>query len=288
MSKRDRFDALQVVNEGMKKYVQQKIAEAQISGGGGGGNIDLTDSYVSKVIGNADQITFSDGQTFQNKLDNGTLKGPKGDIGERGLTGEKGDKGDQGEIGPAGADGKDAVNPNFNISVSMLAAGSTPTATITGTYPNLVINLGIPYSGASGGGIEETSNEKMWYGSIPYDETGVAGFNSEDQIGIGITPQIINFGINAGTLIETTPQTLNKAAVQVVTAGDYVCVIVPASSSYVPTIDNGFGEKVSFGSYPGGSYNINGETITNQIDGISYKIYGLCMNVANKYYIYVD
>lgn len=93
LSKRDRFDALQVVNEGMKKYVQQKIAEAQISGGG---NIDLTDSYVSKVIGNADQITFSDGQTFQSKLDNGTLKGPKGDTGEPGPQGSAGINGQDG------------------------------------------------------------------------------------------------------------------------------------------------------------------------------------------------
>lgn len=96
LSKRDRFDALQVVNEGMKKYVQQKITEAQISGGGDGGNIDLTDSYVSKVIGNADQITFSDGQTFQSKLDNGTLKGPKGDTGERGPQGSAGINGQDG------------------------------------------------------------------------------------------------------------------------------------------------------------------------------------------------
>lgn len=95
MSKRDRFDSIHIANEGMKKYVQQKITEAQISGGGGG-NIDLTDSYVSKVIGNADQITFSDGQTFQSKLDNGTLKGPKGDTGERGPQGSAGINGQDG------------------------------------------------------------------------------------------------------------------------------------------------------------------------------------------------
>ena len=93
MSKRDRFDSIHIANEGMKKYVQQKITEAQISGGG---NIDLTDSYVSKVIGNADQITFSDGQTFQSKLDNGTLKGPKGDTGERGPQGSAGINGQDG------------------------------------------------------------------------------------------------------------------------------------------------------------------------------------------------
>lgn len=38
----------------------------------------------------ASDIKFTDNQTFQQKLDNGTLKGPKGD---------KGDKGDKGEDG---------------------------------------------------------------------------------------------------------------------------------------------------------------------------------------------
>lgn len=96
MSKRDRFDSIHIANEGMKKYVQQKITEAQISGGG---SIDLSDSYVSKVVGNANQITFSDGQSFQDKLDNGTLKGAKGDQGEVGHQGEQGPKGDPGADG---------------------------------------------------------------------------------------------------------------------------------------------------------------------------------------------
>lgn len=81
------------------------------------------------------EIKFADGQSLQDKVDNGTFKGDKGDQGEKGdaftyadftpeqlaaLKGEKGDKGDageqgpqgiqgeqgpQGEVGPAGADG---------------------------------------------------------------------------------------------------------------------------------------------------------------------------------------
>lgn len=39
-----------------------------------GSSIDLS-NYVTKETGNASQITFSDGQTFQTKLDAGTLKG---------------------------------------------------------------------------------------------------------------------------------------------------------------------------------------------------------------------
>ena len=99
-------------------YVTSKIAEASLSGG----EVDLS-GYVTKETGNADQITFDDGQTFQAKLDNGTLKGEKGDKGdkgdqgaqgpqgEQGLKGDKGDKGDQGdpgiqgEIGPQGIQG---------------------------------------------------------------------------------------------------------------------------------------------------------------------------------------
>ena len=95
-------------------FVTNKIAEAQL--GGGSGSVDLS-GYVTKETGNASQITFSDGQTFQQKLDTGILKGEKGEQGlpgeqgpqgERGLQGDKGDKGDpgiQGEIGPQGPKG---------------------------------------------------------------------------------------------------------------------------------------------------------------------------------------
>lgn len=82
-------------------YVSTAIAEAQL----GGSDIDLS-NYVTKEIGNANQIIFSDGQTFQTKLDSGALKGDKGDPGETGPQGEKGDKGDTGERGAQGAQGE--------------------------------------------------------------------------------------------------------------------------------------------------------------------------------------
>lgn len=50
----------------------------KVASGGTGGTVDLS-GYVTKETGNANQITFTDGQTFQAKLDNGTLKGDKGD-----------------------------------------------------------------------------------------------------------------------------------------------------------------------------------------------------------------
>ena len=57
---------------------------------------DDLNGYVTNVTGNANQIVFDDGETFQNKLDQGELMGPKG---------PKGDKGDTGSQGPKGADG---------------------------------------------------------------------------------------------------------------------------------------------------------------------------------------
>ena len=51
---------------------------------------------------NSNQVVFDDGETFQQKLDSGTLKGEQG---ERGLDGAVGPQGPQGEIGPQGETG---------------------------------------------------------------------------------------------------------------------------------------------------------------------------------------
>ena len=64
------------------------------------------------VLTSSDCVTFSDGETFQDKLDNGTLKGEKGDQGiqgekgDQGIQGEKGEKGDQGVQGIQGIQGE--------------------------------------------------------------------------------------------------------------------------------------------------------------------------------------
>lgn len=88
-------------------FVTNKIAEAQL--GGGSGTVDLS-GYVTKEIGNANQITFADGQTFQSKLDAGTLKGDKGD------TGEQGPQGAQGIQGPAGTNGQDGLTTAISVN----------------------------------------------------------------------------------------------------------------------------------------------------------------------------
>ena len=69
---------------------------------------DLT-GYVDKSIGNASQILFGDGDTFQNKFDNGELKGEQGPKGDQG---EQGPKGDQGEPGKDGLTTSIILNNN--------------------------------------------------------------------------------------------------------------------------------------------------------------------------------
>ena len=68
-------------------------------------SVDLS-GYVTKETGNANQITFADGQTFQAKLDAGTLKGEKGDQGLQGIQGERGEQGPQGIQGEKGDPGE--------------------------------------------------------------------------------------------------------------------------------------------------------------------------------------
>ncbi len=113
-------------NYASETYVNDKIDEAQL--GGDSGTIDLS-GYVTKEKGNANQITFADGQTFQAKLDNGTLKGDKGDIGaqgiqgERGLQGEKGDKGADGLTTSISLNGVTYTQENGVITLPNISSG---------------------------------------------------------------------------------------------------------------------------------------------------------------------
>ena len=109
------------------------------------------------------------------------IKGDKGDAGAKGdkgdpftyadftpeqltaLKGAKGDKGDKGDTGVKGADGQ---TPNISIgTVTTGAAGSSASAEITGTTPNLTLNLTIPKGdkgdkGAQGESINKTVSVK--------------------------------------------------------------------------------------------------------------------------------
>ena len=85
----------------------------------------------------------------------------------KGDTGAKGDKGEKGDTGAKGADGQ---TPNISIgTVTTGAAGTNASAEITGTTPNLTLNLTIPKgdkgdkgdTGAAGSGGTVTKTVKV-------------------------------------------------------------------------------------------------------------------------------
>lgn len=72
--------------------------------------VELVDDKTLEDLGikqeyTANDITFEDGSTFQEKYNSGELKGEKGEKGEQGIQGPKGDKGDTGATGPQGPKG---------------------------------------------------------------------------------------------------------------------------------------------------------------------------------------
>ena len=89
-------------------FVTDSINQASVSGG-----------YVHPTTHPASMIVFTDGETFQNKLDTGTLKGEKGDTGATGAQGPqglKGEKGDTGATGPKGEKGSDGLTTAVKVN----------------------------------------------------------------------------------------------------------------------------------------------------------------------------
>lgn len=187
----------------------------------------------------------------------------------------------EGPSGAKGEIGQNAVNPNFSIgTVTTLDAGSQATVSLTGTYPNLKLNFGIPRGadGVSGGGTEEVLpvEKSMWYGRLKINEVGgsVIPYSS-------ITADMIK---NSNNLTKQSPSTLGKTSLGLESStetGDYIVVVVPPE--YTVKKDNGFGDKVIFNEDDAGA---NGINIT--IDGNEYKLFGEILLAPAEIFIYID
>lgn len=181
----------------------------------------------------------------------------------------------KGDTGAAGRDGINAVNPNFTIGVvTELEKGNPPTVTISGTYPNLVLNFGIPTK-------EPTAVEYMYYGRLPIADVGgkVIPFNQ-------ITEAMILKGATDGKLTKSTPKTLGKTSLgkySQTATGDYQIVVVPTSKNYTVTKDNGLGGKVPFDEDTSGA---NGIDIT--VNTVPCKLYGEILIAQGEKFIYID
>lgn len=187
----------------------------------------------------------------------------------------------EGPSGAKGETGQNAVNPNFSIgTVTTLDAGSQATVSLTGTYPNLKLNFGIPRGadGVSGGGTEEvpTVKKSMWYGRLKINEVGGAVIPYSS-----ITADMIK---NSNNLTKQSPSTLGKTSLGLESStetGDYIVVVVP--TEYTVKKDNGFGDKVIFNEDDAGA---NGINIT--IDGNKYKLFGEILLAPAEIFIYID
>ena len=184
----------------------------------------------------------------------------------------------KGDTGAAGRDGTNAVNPNFTIgTVTTLGPNESATVTLSGTYPNLILNFGIP----RGSGQTVDTTEYMYYGRLPVEDVGgrVIQYNE-------ITEAMILKGVEDGKLNKSTPSTLKKKSLGLASTtsmGDYQIVIVPASKNYTVTKDNGLGGKATFNEETSGA---NGIDII--INTIACKLYGEILIAQGETFIYVD
>ena len=184
--------------------------------------------------------------------------------------------------------------PNFTYKINIVASNQQPSVITTGTYPNLIIIFNIPQgTGESSGGSDkpvDTGVPRMWYGWIPFDETGATGFSTEEEIGAGMTKTVIQYGLNNGSLTETDPKGFSsKIALGTVPADAFICCIAPVASNVVSYFDNA-GEKLHFGTLNPEVYccPAEGLEITNPIDGVYYKIYGFMTSGGGLRYIWIE
>ena len=193
----------------------------------------------------------------------------------------------EGPSGAKGETGQNAVNPNFSIgTVTTLDAGSQATVSLTGTYPNLVLNFGIPRGAdGSGGGAEEPvdTTPYMYYGRLSFQDVG--GTNSVIPYS-QITEAMINKGVTDGKLTKEAPKTMGKTSMgefAETAEFDYIIVAVPASKNYTVTKDDGIGGKVRWDEDTAGA---NGMDIT--INNVACKLYGEMLLSQGQLFIYVD
>lgn len=110
------------------------------------------------------------GESWQNLITLLSLKGADGkdgDPGADGIDGTNGSDGRDGVDGEDGANGSDGVSPNLSIgTVSTLAPGATATATLTGDFPDLALNLGIPRGAKGDPGEDGTGGEGSYDGPV--------------------------------------------------------------------------------------------------------------------------
>ena len=170
-------------------------------------------NYVHPTTHSASMILFSDGKTFQEKLNDGTLKGEKGD---KGLTGEqgiqgiqglkgdkgedgytpikgidyfdgvKGDKGDKGEQGIQGLKGDTGITPTIKVgTVTTGATGTNASVTSSVSGTTTTFNFTIPRGATGAKGEQGIQGEQGAKGDK--GDKGDTGANGKDGLTTSVT-----------------------------------------------------------------------------------------------------
>ena len=179
-------------------------------------------------------------------------------------------------------------NANYKFEINMIEYNEEAYVSMSGEYPNIVVTFNIPGCIKGGGSLPVT--EKMWYGFIPYDESGVAGFSQLDHINKNMTKDIMQFGLNAGTLIEADPEAKGLVELENVTNNAFICTILPADSNLVGYMDDGIGNPCLFTEFDTVSgLSLDDCILVNKIDGKEYRLSGMYdTNGGGMYSIHIN
>ena len=134
----------------------------------------------------------------------------------------------------------------------------------------------------------------MWIGWVPFDQEAydngtepTMGYSDPNHVNENMTMDIIQFGIDNGTVEEMEPQVLDKYKVGRVDDAGFVFCIVPKESNLIVTFDDGFGTKISFQD---NNWQVpqNDLELVNKIDDVSYCLTGGMVNIPGTWFLYVD
>lgn len=161
---------------------------------------DENDNLVGDVdvMTSAECVTFADGETFQQKLDSGKLKGATGATGARGAT------------GAAGAAATVAVG-----TVETGSAGSNAAVTNAGTANAAILNFTIPRGATGAAGAKGDKGDKGdagaagQRGTMLYPGTGITGTSTTATVfsGSGVASAMVNdmyINTSTGNLYQCT------------------------------------------------------------------------------------
>ena len=248
---------------------------------GSGGGITPTIKVGTVTQGVTADVTMRE-VGGEHLLDFTLPKGDKGEKGDKGDTGSKGDTGEKCEKGEKGDKGENGQTPSFTIgTVTTLNPDQNATVTISGTFPNLVLNFGIPRGKDSPSTTPTEPTEYMYYGRLPIADVGgrVIQYNA-------ITEAMILKGAADGKLTKSAPHTLKKESLgkySQTAVGDYQIIVVPTAENYTVTKDNGLGGKSPFDEETSGA---NGIDII--VNSVPCKLYGEMLTAQGEIFIYID